>query len=61
MRPSLLEAAGARPANVRGAKVAPASTVLVVFRKSRRSIFVPLVKDLSKQCADKIVGRILTG
>jgi hypothetical protein len=61
MRPSLLEAAGARPAKVRGARVAPASTVLVVLRKSRRSIFVLLVKVYPKKRADKIVQRILAG
>ena len=42
-------AAGARPARVRGARVAPAITVLVVFRKSRRSMVVLFVADLSKK------------
>src|SRR5580704_12945459 len=58
-RPSALEAAGEElPANNPGASVEPAMTVLVVFKKPRRSMFFLFYQRPQKH-GDKIAPRIL--
>lgn len=60
-RPSALEAAGEElPASNPGASVLPAMTVLVVFKKSLRSIVLSLPFDLrSQKRSNKIARRML--
>src|SRR4029077_9428156 len=60
IRPSLLVAAG-WPAKVAGARVTPAITALVFFRKSRRSMVFLFPAEVLKKRADRFVARILAG